>query len=84
MEYINEDGSLDVERINSLPLDERLKEMGKFSREQMEEYFSKVGISFNESTKPIKVDYKIEEVEVKRYYTIDDIHNILMKGIDET
>ena len=68
MEYIKEDGGLDVERINSLPLDERLKEMGKFSREQMEEYFSKVGISFNESTKPIKVDYKIEEVEVKRYY----------------
>ena len=64
MEYIKEDGGLDVERINSLPLDERLKEMGKFSREQMEEYFSKVGISFNESTKPIKVDYKIEEVEV--------------------
>ena len=84
MEYIKEDGGLDVERINSLPLDERLKEMGKFSREQMEEYFSKVGISFNESTKPIKVDYTIEEVEVKRYYTIDDIHNILMKGIDET
>ena len=83
MEYIKEDGGLDVERINSLPLDERLKEMGKFSREQMEVYFSKVGISFNESTKPIKVDYKIEEVEVKRYYTIDDIHNILMKGIDE-
>ena len=40
--------------------DERFNEMGKFTREQMEEYFSIVGITFNESAKPIKVDYKIE------------------------
>ena len=73
---LKEDGSLDVEWINKLPLGERLDEMRKFTREQMEEYFSKVGITFNESTKPTKVDYKIEEVEV-RYYTIDDIHKIL-------
>ena len=73
---LKEDGSLDVEWINKLPLGERLDEMRKFTREQMEEYFSKVGITFNESAKPTKVDYKIEEVEV-RYYTIDDIHKIL-------
>jgi len=74
---LKEDGSLDVEWINKQPLDERLKEMSKYTREQMEEYFSKVGIVFNESTKPIEVDYEIEEVEVKKYYTIEDIHKIL-------
>lgn len=74
---LKEDESLDVEWINKQPLDERLKEMSKFTREQMEEYFSKVGIVFNESTMPIEVDYEIEEVEVKKYYTIEDIHKIL-------
>lgn len=74
---LKEDGSLDVEWINKQPLDERLKEMSKFTKEQMKEYFSKVCIVFNESIKPIKVDYKIEEVVVKKYYTIEDIHKIL-------
>lgn len=74
---LKEDGSLDVEWINKQPLDERLKEMSKFTREQMEEYFSKAGIVFNESSNPIEVDYEIEEVEVKKYYTIEDIHKIL-------
>lgn len=41
MVLLKEDGSLDVERINKLPLDERLEEIGRFTREQVEEYFPK-------------------------------------------
>jgi hypothetical protein len=80
MKYLKEDGSLDVERINKLPLDERLHEIGKFTREQVEEYFSQTPIK--ESHKPItpiKVDYKMEDLLARGWGTIDDIYNILMK-----
>ena len=51
MTYLKEDGSLDVERINNLPLDERLHKIGKFIMEQVEEYFPKAPIK--ESHVPI-------------------------------
>lgn len=60
---LKEDGSLDVEWINSLPLDEKHREIGNFTREQMEEYLSKLPI--NESRYPMKivdVDYKMEDL----------------------
>lgn len=63
---LKEDGSLDIERINSLPLEEKHREMGKFTREQMNEYISKMPI--NEShcpVKVIKVDYKMEDLLAK-------------------
>ena len=44
MAYLKEDGSLYVERINNLPLDERLHKIGKFTMEQVEEYFHKAPI----------------------------------------
>ena len=77
---LKEDGSLDVERINSLPRDEKHCEIGKFTREQMEEYLSKLPI--NESRYPMKivdVDYKMEDLLARGYCTIEDIHDILMK-----
>jgi hypothetical protein len=78
MEYLKEDGSLDVERINNLPLDERLHEIGKFTREQVEEYFSQMPVCHG-SIKPVKVNYKMEDLLAKGWGTIDDIYNILMK-----
>ena len=44
MVLLREDGSLDIDGINKLPLDERLHVIGKFTREQVEEYFSKAPI----------------------------------------
>ncbi len=58
--FLKEDGSLDVERINSLPREDKIREIGKFTRKQMEEYLSKLPI--NESRYPMKivdVDYKM-------------------------
>jgi hypothetical protein len=78
MALLKEDGSLDVERINKLPLEERHREIGKFTREQMEEYLSKLPI--NESHYPLKiveVDYTMEDMLARGCCTIDDIHKIL-------
>lgn len=62
MEYFKEDGSLDVERINSLPLEEYMDVIGDLTEEQYEEYVSKLPI--NESHEPmhaVVVDYTLEE-----------------------
>ena len=80
MEYLKEDGSLDVERINKLPREEKKREMAKFTREQMNEYISKLPINeLHNPVKVIKVDYKMEDLLAKGWATIDDIHKILMK-----
>ena len=78
MALLKEDGSLDVERINKLPLEERLHEIGTFTREQVNEYFSKVPIK--ESHKPItpiKVDYKMEDLLARGYATAEQIFKII-------
>ena len=62
MALLKEDGSLDVERINQLPLEEHIKEMESLTKEQYEEYLSKLPI--NESQVPmhtVLVDYPMEE-----------------------
>ena len=62
MKYLKEDGSLDVEFIDSLPMDEHVKIMGKLTKEQINEYFSKQPINeVKGGTRPIYVDYAIEE-----------------------
>ena len=76
--YLNEDGSLDIERINKLPLKEFMDTMGDLTQEQVEEYLSKQPI--NESKEPmrvVKVDYTLEE-ELKRGSVIakDYINNM--------
>ena len=80
MEYLKEDGSLDVERINKLPYEEKKREMAKFTREQMKEYISKLPKDeLHNPVKIIKVDYKMEDLLAKGWGTIDDIYDILMK-----
>ena len=53
MALLKEDGSLDVEHINKLPLEEYMDTIGDLSDEQYEEYLSKLPI--NESNEPIRV-----------------------------
>ena len=53
---------MNVERINSLPLEEYMDVIGDLTEEQYEEYVSKLPI--NESHEPMKaveVDYTLEE-----------------------
>jgi len=84
MKYLKEDGSLDVERINKLPLEEYMDTVGDLTEEQYGEYYSKLPI--NESNEPMKaviVDYTLEEelergsVIAKDY--INNLRNRLMK-----
>ena len=69
--YLKEDGSLDVERINKLPIEEYMDVMGDLTQEQIKEYVSKLPI--NESQEPIRavvVDYTMEE-EIERGTAVD-------------
>lgn len=52
MALLKEDGSLDVERINKLPIDEYMKVIGELTESQYKEYRSATPI--NESYEPIK------------------------------
>ena len=47
-----EDGSLDIERINSLPLREFMEAIGDLTQEQYKDYISKLPI--NESMEPVR------------------------------
>ena len=66
MVLLKEDGSLDMERINALPLEEYMDMMGDLTEEQIDEYISKLPI--NESHEPYRgvwVNYTLEE-EIER------------------
>jgi hypothetical protein len=78
MEFLKEDGCLDVERIRKLPLEEKCRVIGRFTREQVEEYFSQMPVCHG-PIKSVKVNYKMEDLLAKGWGTIDDIYNILMK-----
>ena len=58
MALLKEDGSLDIERINSLPYEEYMDAMGYLTQEQVQEYLSKLPL--DESDEPMQavvVDY---------------------------
>ena len=62
MVFLKEDGSLDVERINKLPLEEFTKKIALMDEDEYKEFVSKQII--NESQEPIKtidVNYTLEE-----------------------
>ena len=62
MVFLKEDGSLDIERINNLPLLEYYDMLGTLTEAQVEEYCSTIPL--NEMKKPLqttKVDFTIEE-----------------------
>ena len=62
MAFLKEDGSLDIEYYNSLPLEEWMAEFASLTDEQVDEYISK--LPANESKEPVRVivvDYPMEE-----------------------
>lgn len=58
MVFLKEDGSLDIDHINQLPVEKHMDMLGEFTSKQMEEYLSKLPV-FDESQCPraIIVDY---------------------------
>lgn len=60
--FLNENGSLNIERINKLPYEEYMDVMGMLTQEQVKEYNSKLPI--NESNEPMQavwVDYGFDD-----------------------
>ena len=53
MELLKEDGSLDIERINSLPLEERMGVIGELTEEHYNAYIS--SLPLNESSEPVHI-----------------------------
>ena len=78
MAYLKEDGSLDIEYYNSLPLEEWMDEFAALTDEQVDEYISKLPV--NESRGPVRVivsDYTLEEELERRAITHEELMNIL-------
>ena len=78
MAYLKEDGSLDIERINSLPLREFMEAIGDLTQEQYKDYISKLPI--NESMEPVRaitVDWSTEEELERGAITHEELMNIL-------
>ena len=60
MVYLKEDGSLDVEKIRKLQLEEKMKVIHSLTKEQKKEYWDKVPC-VEGPPKVIKVDYPMEQ-----------------------
>ena len=78
MAFLKEDGSLDIERINSLPLREFMEAIGDLTQEQYKDYISKLPI--NESKEPVRtitVDWSTEEELERGAITHEELMNIL-------
>lgn len=78
MAFLKEDGSLDIEYYNSLPLEEWMDEFASLTDEQVDEYISK--LPANESKGPVRVivsDYTLEEELERGAITHEELMNIL-------
>lgn len=77
MVFLKEDGSLDVERINKLPIEEYINVIENLTDSQREYYNSKLPINEEKQhTKAVFVDYTMED-EIKRGSV--DAHAFLKK-----
>ena len=53
MALLKEDGSLDVERIRHLPLEEKMHEISTLTKEQHREYVSRIPKNESNKTRPV-------------------------------
>lgn len=86
MALLKEDGSLDIERINTLPLDEYKKEIFSLSSEQYHEFMSngcRGIIKKNQKpVQPILVKRSLqEELESGNVFRIEDVINNIQKNL---
>lgn len=78
MKYLKEDGSLDIERIQNLPYKEYLHEISNFTKEQYDEYVSKIPMNESQDTIiPIVVENVEEYLREGRYVNAWDVINKL-------
>jgi len=80
MVLLKEDGSLDVERMNNLPLEEWIEEMETLTENQVEEYISKLPVNESkEPVQPVVVDYTLKEELERGSVIAGDFINKLRK-----
>ena len=78
MVLLKEDGSLDIERIQKLPYKEYIHEISNFTKEQYEEYVSKIPINESQGTViPIVVEDVKEYLRNNGYVNAWDVINKL-------
>ncbi len=77
MVLLKEDGGLDIERINQLPFEEYMKEMGSLTEAQVNEYLSVLPINeSNEPVQAVEVEYTLrDELEQGAVIASDYIKN---------
>ena len=78
MDYLKEDGSLDIEKIRELPLEEKMKVIHALTKEQKKEYWSKVPF-VGGPPKVIKVDYPMEQDGVDAYEFLEKMKRKYLK-----
>lgn len=61
LKYLNEDGSLDIETIINLPLDEKIKVLPYMTPKQKEEYYSRLPVCKSWDGPVITGRYKMSE-----------------------
>lgn len=81
MALLKEDGGLDIERINQLPFEEYMKEMGSLTEAQVNEYLSFLPINeSNEPVQAVEVEYTLrDELEQGAVIASDYIKNKVRK-----
>lgn len=81
MVLLKEDGGLDIERINQLPFEEYMKEMGSLTEAQVNEYLSVLPINeSNEPVQAVEVEYTLrDELEQGAVIASDYIKNKVRK-----
>ena len=78
MALLKEDGSLDIERINALPLEEYKEVIGRLTWEQVDEYFSKIPL--NESLQNphyVEAEYTLEDELARGGVLLEEVINNL-------
>lgn len=74
MTLLKEDGKLNVEQINQLPLREYMEVIGGLTDEQFNEYLSKSPVNeSNEPVRAINIDFPIEEIGVDAELVINNL-----------
>lgn len=74
MALLKEDGSLDIERINKLPIEEYMEVIGELTETQYKEYLSTPPLNESkETTKAVLVNYLMEEDGVDAEEVINNI-----------
>ena len=78
MALLKKDGSLDIERIQKLPYKEYIHEICNFTKEQYDEYVSKIPINESQGTAlPIVVEDVEEYIRENGYVNAWDVINKL-------